>query len=497
MAEPASGPWTKYQTAAPAPAADSAGPWTKYANSAPAPSWLDDVRDTVKQYWDKVNPISQAQGVADIAQHPLDAAKSYGAANQQLAQKAEDAFKAGNYAEGVRHSLSYLLNGIPGMGSALDEAGNKAGSGDAKGAIADTAALATNLLAAKVGPKVVSAAAQPGAIPAALAKVAPDALTAAVKAGGKDIAAGALKTGAGYSVIHLDPAGEVGSALVGAPVLKAGLKQMGGGLKAAYAAGKESLFPPIPEPAPIAPTGPNPLAAGVTNASTFDPATGQPAPQALAPAAPPAGNASQYATGTLPVPQPAPVAAPPAVPVETPAPITPVQPAAAPGAPEGANAKLSPQEAEWLKKRSADTAAKDDVVAQYASDNGMTKIEAGQPYADLIKSVNQANKDAGIPKKYKLPDITNDAHLKRVDAVNALLDSKNAAAATAKTAANLSAQGVTSAMPERFGVTDPTEVQAMRGALLKIEGANTAQAAPSLADQLQASIDAARAAKKP
>lgn len=196
----------------PAPAVPSSD-WSVVSHESTG-SWLDDVRDTVKQYWDKINPVTQAQGVASQVQHPLDAAKSYGQANQQLADKAEASFKSGDYAGGVRHSLSYLLNGIPGLGSALDEAGNKSGSGDYKGAVADTAALATNLLAAKVGPKVLDAAAEPGAIPATLSKVAEPVKAAARSAADLVTAPGSLKIASGSTAL----AGGAAAFLKGSPL---------------------------------------------------------------------------------------------------------------------------------------------------------------------------------------------------------------------------------------------------------------------------------------
>ena len=135
-------------------------------------SAIDDIGDTLKQYWQKINPVTQAQGVASlVTTDPRKTVSSYGDTNSKLYDAAKDAFKKGDYAQGVRHSLSYFLNGIPGLGSALDEAGNKAGSGDYKEAIADTAALATNLAAAHAAPAIVGAATEPGALARATAPV--------------------------------------------------------------------------------------------------------------------------------------------------------------------------------------------------------------------------------------------------------------------------------------------------------------------------------------
>ncbi len=111
-------------------------PWEDFA---PQPSAIDNIGDTLKQYWQKINPVTQAKSLVSGVANPSQTVKGYGQQNDELLQRAKDAFKSGNHAEGVRHSLMYLLNGIPGVGSALDEAGNKAGTGDYKGAVADTA----------------------------------------------------------------------------------------------------------------------------------------------------------------------------------------------------------------------------------------------------------------------------------------------------------------------------------------------------------------------
>jgi hypothetical protein len=439
---------------------------------------LDAAGDVAAGAWSKMNPANMVSGALEtlkaIREKPLDVAKEIFLHPYMAVGRGIDAMKAGKPEEAAAH-----------FNSAFDPPGS--GIEESRVKLATPGQRATGLgELLGTGAVALAGGKAPDAVPAvtSAAKTAADLATTP--------GAGAMIGGAGEALVG---AGQLPHSLpVGAGIIMRGAGDAYKGFvkfKAARAAAAAEADAAAASPVPM--TGPNPLAP-VASASTLDPA-------AIAPVQGPE-NAAQYATGTLPVPAPA--AAPaPVIPEPVIPPAVVEQPvAAAPGAPEGANAKLSPQEAEWLKKRSADTAAKDDVVAQFASDRGMTKIESGQPYADLIKSVNQANKDAGIPKKYKLPDITNDAHLKRVDAVNALLDSKNAAAATAKTAADLAAQGVTSAMPEKFGVTSPADVLAMRGELMKIEAAKAAgvtpinQAAPSLADQLQASIDQARA-KKP
>jgi hypothetical protein len=132
----------------------------------------------LKEYWDKVNPLAAGNAIAGAVAHPIGAVKEYGNQTGELLGRAQESFKKGNYAEGVRHGLSFLLNGIPGLGAALDEAGNKAESGQYAQAAADTAALATQIIAGKYAPAAATRTAEGiAAIPAkaalALPKVSP------------------------------------------------------------------------------------------------------------------------------------------------------------------------------------------------------------------------------------------------------------------------------------------------------------------------------------
>lgn len=122
----------------------------------------------LKEYWGKVNPLAQGNAIVAAAKDIPGAVKSYRQQTEALLDEAEESFKKGDYAEGVRHGLSFLLNGLPGVGAALDEAGNKAQSGDYAGAAVDTAALATNLVAARYAPAAATKVAEGiGAAPAA------------------------------------------------------------------------------------------------------------------------------------------------------------------------------------------------------------------------------------------------------------------------------------------------------------------------------------------
>src|ERR1035438_10129996 len=46
--------------------------WEQAANIKPESNVLDDIGDTLKQYWDKASPVKQAQSVADTAASPLE-----------------------------------------------------------------------------------------------------------------------------------------------------------------------------------------------------------------------------------------------------------------------------------------------------------------------------------------------------------------------------------------------------------------------------------------
>lgn len=182
----------------------------------------------------------------------------------------------------------------------------------------------------------------------------------------------------------------------------------------------------------------------------------------------------------------APAAAPPAAAPAAAVPIAaaPEVPAvktvqAAPGAPEGANALLSDQEAAWLKKRTADTQAKDDAIATWMQKNGVESVAPGQPYADLVK---QVNKDTG--KRYGARTDAPD-HPVRVAALNDLVASKNATAAAITNAAKLDQAGVSFAAaanmtPAQLGVATPLQAADTLFQLKKLSLAKTAPAAAAL-----------------
>lgn len=93
-------------------------------------SIFDHIKDTASEVWDSVNPVAAISGMASAASSPIATAKAYGAQNEAIARKAERAFKAGNYAEGLAHSIKYVMNGIPGLGQAAEESTDELAKGN-------------------------------------------------------------------------------------------------------------------------------------------------------------------------------------------------------------------------------------------------------------------------------------------------------------------------------------------------------------------------------
>jgi hypothetical protein len=494
-------PWDNYAptgTAAAAPAPAAAGPWDNYAptGTAASSSFLDDIRDTVKQYWDKVNPVTQAQGVADIATtDPRKTIQSYGKSTQQLGQKALDAFKTGDYAQGVRHSINYLANGIPGLGSALDAAGDKSGSGDYKGATADTLALATNLLAAKFGPKVLNAATEPGAIPAAVSKAAAPARAVrdfVVQPGTGNIVKGAVQGATGVvGVVKSGFTNPEGTALSGMVAAK-GYENIQKGLAqraaAQEAAAAEPAATPAANPSAVGPPAALPtdemrIPQEVTDMPPASPARDFPAvnsprnttpTNAAVPAAEmrtplrpdempdvPKRSAQAYANGRPVVLQedgtplmytdtaeapPAPAKAPVATPSAQPAPAPAPQPAPAPAAQTPPSAYE--QHIADVRQKTGDvgadaTLAKDAKFADYVQGKGMTASDVDRmdedAYAALHADVptGKVNKATGKPTAFRpktLPDnggLDYEHLAERKDALSNLLRDRELQAANA------------------------------------------------------------------
>jgi hypothetical protein len=129
-------------------------------NNPPAPrSWLDSASDFAKEWWNQVNPVSAIKGVDQAFYHPIDTAATVLQNQGDVEKKAKAAFDRGDYAQGIRHFLNYML---PVLGPQTDAAGDMMQNGQyAKGA-GMTAGIATNVAA----PEIAGAAAD--AIPSAV-----------------------------------------------------------------------------------------------------------------------------------------------------------------------------------------------------------------------------------------------------------------------------------------------------------------------------------------
>lgn len=122
-------------------------------------TWLDSASDYAAGAWD--NLVQTGQGLVNTVAHPIDTAVGIGKAQDALRIKAEDAFKRGDYAEGARHLLDYV---IPVVGPAIDQLGDQA----QKGQVARALGGATSLGLQLAGPSALQRT-----VPPAPAGVAP------------------------------------------------------------------------------------------------------------------------------------------------------------------------------------------------------------------------------------------------------------------------------------------------------------------------------------
>lgn len=123
----------------------------------------------VSNYWQQVNPVAQYKALGDtlskIVTHPLQTLTDIGTANDAPRVAAADAFKRGDYVEGVRHGVNWLLNAVPGVGSTMENASDKAQSGDVAGGVGTMLGVATNLaVLPKLGGKILDVATEPDAL---------------------------------------------------------------------------------------------------------------------------------------------------------------------------------------------------------------------------------------------------------------------------------------------------------------------------------------------
>lgn len=234
------------------------------------PSWLDSAANFAKNAWGEL--VQQGASMVEAAKHPIEAVKAIGSAQDALRLKAEDAFKRGDYAEGMRHALSYL---IPVMGPSIDARGDQAQRGDVSGALGGATTLGLETAAGGVSPENALAAAD-------AIRTAGTATVGAIKGGAKAAVEPHNLLGGGVAEVMAEGAGlprGVGAAVVAAPRVIAGAVQ--GARQALQAArvakamesfraaeatpealGRGPLRPPLAEPNPEAPDIPDFSAGG-------------------------------------------------------------------------------------------------------------------------------------------------------------------------------------------------------------------------------------------
>ena len=94
--------------------------------TAPKRTWLDSATDFAKGLWNQVNPVAGVKGAAQLAADPVGTYKQDAASRQDILDKAEAAFKKGDYAGGVAHALNGI---IPFLGPQMDQAGEEIQNG--------------------------------------------------------------------------------------------------------------------------------------------------------------------------------------------------------------------------------------------------------------------------------------------------------------------------------------------------------------------------------
>ena len=107
------------------------------------------------------SPIGAVQGMAEAIRNPSAMVKSALSENERLAQEAKSAFGSGDYATSARKGANFLLNAMPGLGSALDAASDDFAAGDYARGTAKTLGLASNMLVGKYGPNVMDKVTSP------------------------------------------------------------------------------------------------------------------------------------------------------------------------------------------------------------------------------------------------------------------------------------------------------------------------------------------------
>ena len=128
------------------------------------PGFMDSIWSGLKS--GPLNLAATGNGLINMISHPVDTVNEWGGQNSRLAQGAIDAAKKGDYINAARKSTNYLLNMVPGLGAASDEAGEEFANGNLAGGAGKTLALGINTVAGLKTPQLAEGAANlitPGA----------------------------------------------------------------------------------------------------------------------------------------------------------------------------------------------------------------------------------------------------------------------------------------------------------------------------------------------
>ena len=244
--------------------------------------------------WEKANPVSVVAGVGHSLAHPIDSLKSWQAQSQDLHDKAEDALNSGDYEGAAVHGINFLANVIPGLGKAMDDAATAKTPDEFRAKLGSAAGTALSLKEIEAAPPALKAL-----VPAAVETVVSAApkVSAAAKAGGRDIAVGTGKVVAGAALAKAGPLSEVANALTGGPIAAQGIRQVARGAKSAYTALKQPADLDTP-PSVEEPSIPSSYNAG---GRTLDSSALATPPPMQGPALPP-GRVPPVQTGTVQVP---------------------------------------------------------------------------------------------------------------------------------------------------------------------------------------------------
>lgn len=128
-------------------------------DTAPAQkSWMDSLKDYAAEAFAGVNPKAVVQGVNQAVLHPIDTASAMLQAQGDVKDRAEAAFKRGDYAEGVAHTLYWLM---PMIGPRLDQAGNYLRQGEIAKGLGATTDVALQTMGPEVAGRALSAIPRP------------------------------------------------------------------------------------------------------------------------------------------------------------------------------------------------------------------------------------------------------------------------------------------------------------------------------------------------